>query len=210
MKKWILPVSLPVIGAIALVCFLMVEPPTPVMAEKKDPMPEMPQQSKFPPLDKSSMDMCYYPYNFPILKIQNKANEPLAVRVIYSRPARNNRTIFGDLIEYGKLWRMGANEATEIELYKDAKMGGKKIAKGRYTLYAVPFETKWKIIVNRDTDTWGTFGYDARKDVLTFEVPVQKAPEVQENLAMFFEKTVTGANLNIAWDNTMVAVPFSF
>src|SRR6476620_3840718 len=79
--------------------------------------------SNLPPLDKSPMDMSYYPVNYPILKIQDKATEPLLARVIYGRPQKNGRVIFGELVEYGKIWRLGANEATEIEFYKDVKIG---------------------------------------------------------------------------------------
>src|SRR4051794_13928524 len=79
----------------------------------------MPTAVKIPQLDKSPMDMAYYPDNYPVLKIQDKATEPLVARVIYSRPQKDGRTIFGGLVEYGTVWRLGANEATEIELYKD-------------------------------------------------------------------------------------------
>src|SRR5215211_5565051 len=94
-------------------------------------------QSKFPPLDKSPMDVSYYPVNYPILKIQDRAAEALTARVVYSRPQKNGRIVFGELVEYGKVWRIGANEATELEFYKDVKIGGKKIKKGRYTVYAL-------------------------------------------------------------------------
>src|SRR5579875_1407557 len=91
--------------------------------------------NQLPGLDKSPMDMVYFPNNYPVLKIQGKATDPLIARIIYSRPQRNNRPIFGDLVKYGEVWRLGANEATEIEFFKDVNIGGKKVAKGRYTLY---------------------------------------------------------------------------
>src|SRR5438093_10216617 len=106
---------------------------------------------KTPPLDKSPMDMAYYPDNYPVLKIQDKATEPVVARVIYSRPQKNNRVIFGELVEYNKVWRLGANEATEIEFFKDVKIGGKKIPKGKYTLYALVNPDQWAIIVNKET-----------------------------------------------------------
>src|SRR5829696_148421 len=74
---------------------------------------------KLPQLDKSPMDMAYYPANYPVLKIQDKATEPLIARIIYSRPQKSNRTVFGELVEYNQVWRMGANDATEIEFYRD-------------------------------------------------------------------------------------------
>ena len=131
-------------------------------------------QSKMPPVDKSPLDICYYPSNFPVLKIQNKATEPLVARVIYSRPQKNGRDVYGELVEYGKVWRMGANEATELELYKDARIGESKVKKGRYTVYAIPYPDKWTIILNKETDVWGAFQYDEKKDVLRTDVAVEK------------------------------------
>lgn len=165
---------------------------------------------QLPQLDKSSMDMAYYPANYPVLRIQDKATEPLVARVIYSRPQKEGRTIFGGLVEYGKVWRLGANEATEIELYKDVKVKDKKLAKGRYTLYAIPTEAQWTLIFNKDTDIWGAFKYDEKKDVLRVDIPVRKNPSVVEPFSIMFNKSAAGADLVIAWDEAMVTVPFSF
>ena len=167
-------------------------------------------QVKLPPLDKSPMDMSYYPTDFPLLKVQGKATEPLIARVIYSRPQKNGRNIFGELIEYGKVWRLGANEATEIEFYKDVKINNSKVKKGRYTLYCIPAADKWTIIINKETDTWGSFMYDPKKDLLRVDVPVQKQTEITEEFVMAFDKTATGAMLIIAWDNLKLNMPISF
>ena len=167
------------------------------------------QTNNLPPVDKSPMDMRYYPGNYPVLKIQDKVTEPLVARVIYSRPQKNGRLIFGDLVEYGKVWRLGANEATEIEFFRSVKIGDKKVEKGRYTLYAIPMEDNWTIILNKDNDTWGAFKYDEQKDVLRTTVPVQKLNEVFEELAMTFEKSETGCNLVVAWDNVRVSLPIN-
>jgi hypothetical protein len=169
----------------------------------------MAQDNTLPPLDKSPMDMCYYPNNYPVLKIQDKVTEPIIARVIYSRPQKNGRIIFGDLVEYGKVWRLGANEATEIEFYQNVKIDAKKVSKGRYTLYAIPNADNWTIILNKELDVWGAFKYDAQKDVLRTTVPVQKLNEPVEALAMTFEKTDTGCNLVMAWDNIMASLPIS-
>ena len=166
-------------------------------------------QVKQVPVDKSPMDMSYYPVNYPILKIQDKATEPLLVRVIYGRPQKNGRVIFGELVEYGKIWRLGANEATEIEFYKDVKVGGKKVLKGRYTLYAIVNENVWTMILNKDTDTWGAFKYDSKKDLLRTDVPVQKTDEVIESMSMLFEKTTNGISLIIAWEQMKVTLPIT-
>ena len=166
-------------------------------------------QSRFPPMDKSPMDVSYYPVNYPILKIQDRATEPLLARVVYSRPQKSGRTVFGELVEFGKVWRLGANEATEIEFYRDVKIGGKKLKKGRYTMYAFVTPEKWTVIFNTDTDTWGAFKYDAKKDVLRTDVPAQKSNEVLESLSMAFEKANGSFNLVVGWDDVMVRLPIS-
>lgn len=166
--------------------------------------------NKLPALDKSPMDMIYYPVNYPVLKIQDKATEPLVARVIYSRPQKNGRAVFGELVEYGKIWRLGANEATELELFRDLKLGGKRIPKGKYTLYALVQSNEWTLILNKETDVWGAFKYDEKKDIARLTVPVQKPGTITEAYTMFFEKAPNGLNLNIAWDDVAVVLPFSF
>jgi hypothetical protein len=168
------------------------------------------QTSTLPVVDRSPMDMAYYPNNYPILKIQDKITEPLVARVVYSRPQKSGRVIFGGLIKYGELWRLGANEATEIEFFKHVRIDGKRIAKGRYTLYAQVSENTWTIILNKETDTWGTFKYSLKKDVVRVEVPVQKTDAPVESLSMMFEKTTDGIQLVIAWDAVRVVLPITY
>jgi len=164
---------------------------------------------KMLPLDKSPMDMAYFPDEYPVLKIKDKAKEPPVARVIYSRPQKADRVVFGDLVEYGKVWRLGANEATEIEFYKDVKIDGKRVPKGKYTLYAVVNSDQWTMILNKDTDTWGSFKYDEKKDLLRVNVPAQKVLEPVEAFTIYFDKTASGANLNIAWDTVMASLPIA-
>lgn len=167
-------------------------------------------QSRFPAADKSAMDLSYYPPNYPILKIQNKATEPLVARVVYSRPQKNARTIFGELVEYGKIWRLGANEATEIEFFRDVKINGTKVKKGRYTLYAYPYPAKWTLILNKENDIWGAFQYDVKKDVLRMEVLTEKNPDPVDAFSIVFEGIPGGAQLVIAWDDILTRLPFSW
>ena len=162
------------------------------------------------PVDKSPMDICYYPAGYPVLKIQNKVTEPLAARLIYSRPQRNGRTIFGDLVAYGQLWRFGANEATEIEFYKNVRMGDAKIKKGRYTLYCIPNADKWTIILNKENDTWGAFKYEQKNDLAWVDAPVQKTNEPIEFLSMSLDTSKDGMNLVVGWENTLVSLPIFF
>ena len=166
--------------------------------------------AQVPAIDKSPLDMSYYPANYPVLKIQDKATEPLVARVIYSRPQRAGRSIFGGLVKQGEIWRLGANEATELEFYKSVKIGGKKVKAGRYTLYAIVNDNSWTMIINKETDTWGSFKYNIKKDVVRTDVTLQKTEGLVENMSMYFEKTAVGCNLIIAWENTRVAMPIVF
>src|SRR5688500_2914079 len=85
-----------------------------------NPTPNQPVEKDIQPgLDKSLMDMSYYPVDYPKLKMTGAVADPLIARVIYSRPQKNGRTVFGDLIKFGSVWRLGANEATEIEFFRD-------------------------------------------------------------------------------------------
>ncbi|MBS1596624.1 MAG: DUF2911 domain-containing protein [Bacteroidetes bacterium] len=168
-------------------------------------------QPKMPMLDQSPMDMCYYPVDYPILRIQDKAKDPLIARIIYGRPQKNGRTIFGDLVPYGSVWRLGANEATEIEFFRDVKINKIKVPKGRYTLYALPESATWTMILNKETNIWGAFKYDSKKDLMRTDVPVQKQTETCEAFSMVFEKNNSNAaNLVISWENTFVKLPFSW
>ena len=164
------------------------------------------QSVKLPEVDKSPLDVSYYPSNYPILKIQNKVSDPLVARVLYSRPQKQGRTVFGELVEYGKVWRLGANEATEIEFYQDVKIAGKKINKGRYTLYALVNENSWTMILNKNTYTWGALKYDSKKDVGRTDVPVQKTNDAIESMSMWFEKTSGGLSLVVAWEQVKVSL----
>jgi hypothetical protein len=166
-------------------------------------------QSGLPGVDKSPMDMCYSPVNYPVLKIQDKATGMPVARVIYSRPKKEGRLIFGGLVAYGEVWRLGANEATEIEFYQPVTIGGKKIPAGRYTLYAIVNEQSWTFIINRETDTWGAFKYDPAKDLARAEVPVEKIPETVELLAMTFTGSADTISLIVAWENIKVALPIT-
>ena len=167
------------------------------------------QGNRVPPVDKSPLDISFYPSNYPILKIQQKITEPLLARVIYSRPSKGGRTILGDLVEYGKVWRMGANEATEIEFFKDMKVQSQKLKKGRYTLYAIPAQDHWTIIFNRETDTWGAFIYDSAKDALRIDLKSERSKEMHEVLSMYFETSNTGFELIMLWDDIKLSIPFS-
>lgn len=152
----------------------------------------------FSKLDVSPLDVVLF---------RGENNEPLA-RVLYSRPQTRDREIFGKLVPYGEVWRTGANEATEITFYEDMMVGGKRIKKGTYTLFTIPEENKWTIILNNSTNIWGAYDYHVEKDVARITVPVKKAKNPIEALSMSFEPIPNGAKLYIGWDDRYVEVPF--
>ncbi len=167
------------------------------------------EAQNIPPIDKSPMDMSTYPTNYPLLKIQDKATLPLIARITYSRPQKNNRVIFGELLEYNAVWRFGANENTEIEFFKDVKINRTQVKKGKYSVFAIPNKDKWTIILNKDLNTWGSFKYDKSKDLLRVDIPVQKVPEIAEAFYIYFDKTTTGFSLNAGWDDIKITLPIN-
>ena len=166
----------------------------------------------FPALDKSPMDMAYYPADYAHdrkFAPDKIGTDKAMVRVIYSRPAKNGRETFGTkLAPYGKVWRAGANEANEIKFYQDVTFGGKKIPAGTYALLTIPNENEWTIILSSDLDQWGAYSYNEGMDVARVTVPTQKTETPLENFAIqFAKKDPKTATMYMGWDNTMVAVP---
>jgi len=162
----------------------------------------------FPKTDKSPMDVAYFPENATKRSwAKEKSGEP-AIRVIYSRPQKNDRNIFGGLLKYGEVWRLGANESTEIMLWKDAKVGGNNVKAGRYAVYAIPQEDSWEIHLSSDNDRWGPYAYKPEESLVTkFSVPTVKTSETIEAFSIVFEEVDGGAHMIMGWDDTMVRVP---
>lgn len=152
----------------------------------------------FSELDKSPMDVAF---------IRGENNMPM-IRIIYSRPQKHGRKIFGGLVPFGEVWRTGANEATEITLYQEMLMGGEPIAAGTYTLYTIPTKDEWTIIINKDVYVWGSYNYDKSKDVLRIKVPAEQTSAPVEAFSMTFQPIENGANLLMGWGDTYIKVPF--
>ena len=98
------------------------------------------------------------------------------VKVYYHRPAVQGRKIWGALVPYGKVWRLGANEATTIEFPHEAVINGNKVAAGKYALFAIPDAASWTFILNKESNQWGAFSYDPKQDVLRFQAKPEAAP----------------------------------
>lgn len=163
---------------------------------------------KFAELDKSPMDMAYFPNNFAH---DRKGNDQAVIRITYSRPAKGGREIMGKLVPYGKVWRAGANEASEIKFYRDVELAGKKVKAGTYSLFAVPGEQQWTIILNSDLDYWGAFSYKEGSDVVRVNAPATNTNTAVENFTIQMnKKSDHDGVMKLAWDQTVVEVPFKY
>ncbi|NET31652.1 MAG: DUF2911 domain-containing protein [Cyanothece sp. SIO1E1] len=129
-------------------------------------------------------------------------------RVVYNQPHLRGRTMLGDKEPYGKVWRLGANEATELFITADLEVGGKTLEKGAYAVFAIPEADKWTLIFNSGLGQWGGYGYDAANDVLRVEVATQKAPKAFEAFTIWFSDD--GSAINMAWGETHVSAPIAF
>jgi hypothetical protein len=166
-------------------------------------------ENPFKIVDISPMDMSYCPDDYPISKMGNSINTTALARIIYSRPHLQGRTLFQNLLKYGEPWRLGANESTELDLYHDAIIQDKKIKAGRYVLYCIPQPDSWTIILNSNIDSWGLHP-DSTKDIVRFKIPVKQTANHLEYYTMIYQKTDTGYDLLMAWDNLEARLPFKF
>jgi hypothetical protein len=158
------------------------------------------QAQNFPDLDKSPMDAATYPGSY-------KISEKL-IKVVYSRPQLKGRTL-EKLVSNDEVWRTGANEAAEITLYADMKFGTTKVKAGTYSLFTIPGEKEWTVILSSDLNVWGSYTYDKSNDVARIRVPAQKAKKPIEAFSIVFDETKSGAMMYMGWEDTMIAVPFT-
>lgn len=140
------------------------------------------------------------------------SHEGLDVSVTYCRPYKKGRTIFGEsdvLVPYGKYWRLGANESTEITFSKDIAFANKPVKAGTYRMYAIPGAESWQVVLNTHLGTWGSDPPDHDMDVVTVDVPVTKAPAEAEQFTINFGSIGPATTMDIMWDNTLVSVPIT-
>ncbi len=122
------------------------------------------------------------------------------VTIEYSRPDVKGRKIWGELIPFEKVYRMGANEATIIDFSTDVTVNGNKVPAGKYALFSIPAKNDWTIILNKTSKQWGAFSYDEKQDLLRFQVkPI--ATSLTESLTYgFSDLTINSVSLNFAWE----------
>jgi Protein of unknown function (DUF2911) len=128
------------------------------------------------------------------------------VTINYSRPSVRNRKIFGDLVPYGQIWRTGANSATSLKTDVDLTIGGAAVPAGSYTLYSIPGETAWKLVINKQTGQWGT-DYDEKQDLARVDMKVAKNATPTEQFTISLDKTGgNSATLKLDWADTSASV----
>ena len=132
------------------------------------------------------------------------------VDIVYCRPSADKRKIMGELVPYGKIWRTGANEATEITTKKDILVNNILLKAGTYSLFTIPEKDKWTIVINTDVGMWGAYNYNPKKDLWRFEVPSQTTDKIYEAFTISFDHRNEVADLLIMWDNVKVSIPFKF
>lgn len=132
------------------------------------------------------------------------------VKITYGQPYKRGREIFGNLVPYGKVWRTGANEATEITTTKDIRLNGMLLKAGTYSLFTIPDKEKWTIIINSDVGLWGAYNYNEKMDVLRFQVPVAAADKLYEPFTITFDQRNDSADLLLFWDTVKISIPVKF
>ena len=137
----------------------------------------------------------------PPAKVSETLSSGVTVTIDYSQPSVKGRSIGKELAPYGKVWRTGANEATVFELSKDAMVGGKKLAAGKYGLYSIPNTTEWTIIFNKTWNQWGT-NYTEGDDALRIKATPTKAKAFTEKMTFNINKNGT---VTLMWGDTQVS-----
>ena len=162
---------------------------------------------EFPGMDPSPMDVAYFPDKLPYADLRARSTTAPKIKIYYSRPQVKGREIFGAKEKYGKMWRMGANEANEITFYSDVTIGTTKVGAGTYTIFAIPEKTKWTFVLHSKLNTWGNYALQDSKEVARVEGPVSKSDDTIEALSIYFKEVDGGAHMVVGWENTIAEMP---
>jgi hypothetical protein len=142
----------------------------------------------------------------PPAKAECKLPNGKAVTVDYSSPRAKGRKIFGSLVPYGQVWRAGANEATSFVTTSDISVGGKNVPAGKYTIFTIPEENKWTLVISKKTGEWGTAYPGAENDLARIDMKVSKTSAPVENFAIAFDQSGSGCTMRMEWENTRASV----
>lgn len=153
---------------------------------------------EFKGLDKSPMDAASYPSSY---RVSDKL-----VKITYGRPQLKGRAL-AKLAPNDKVWRTGANEAPEITFYKDVKFGGKDVKAGTYTLFTIPGDKEWTVILSTAKNVWGSYFYNETEDVVRVTAPVKKSEKTIEAFSIAFNGENNNVSMYLGWGNVIVSVP---
>jgi len=132
------------------------------------------------------------------------------VTINYHRPGVKGRKIWGELVPYGKVWRLGANEATTVELSHDAKIAGNAVPAGKYALFAIPSEKEWTLVINKQPEQWGSYFYKQENDVVRFNVKPASGEAVEWMEFTMTPKPEGTIVVELAWEKLRVSFPVEF
>ena len=142
----------------------------------------------------------------PPAKAECKLANGKTVTVDYSSPRAKGRKIFGGLVPYGQVWRAGANEATSVVTTGDISVGGKTVPAGKYTMFAIPGEDKWTLVISKKTSEWGTAYPGPENDLARIDMKVSKPSAPVENFTIAFDQSGNGCTVHMEWENTRASV----
>lgn len=129
------------------------------------------------------------------------------ISVEYSRPGAKEREIFGGLVSYGKMWRTGANKATKITFNENCVFGGAKVKKGSYSLFTIPGEKEWTVVLNKNTELWGVGEYDEKNQVCSIVSKAIETKDFTESFTIDFGTFQSfSAIMSLKWANTKIDI----
>src|SRR5580704_16506719 len=142
----------------------------------------------------------------PAAQAQCKFSDGKTITVDYSSPRMKGRKIFGDLVPYGEVWRTGANEATTLVTTANLTVGGKGVPAGSYTIFTMPNQGNWKLIVNKKTGEWGIpYKYES-DELVRVDMQVSQLPSPVEDFTIAYDKSGSGCRLRLDWAATRATV----
>ena len=129
------------------------------------------------------------------------------ITVEYSRPSARGRQVFGNLVKTNELWRTGANKASAITFSTEVTFGGNLVPAGKYSIYTKPGANEWVVMLNKETELWGTDGFDEAKNVATINAKVEKNRKIETFTISLEEIGDNSAHLVLAWEEALVRIP---
>jgi hypothetical protein len=170
---------------------------------------------EFSKMDASPLDMAYYPRNSAhdltfAKTVDEKAGLMTQIKIMYSRPQAKGRTVFGGIVEYGKEWRIGANETTEVTFYSPVRIGDAILFPGTYAMYIIPEKDNWTLKFHPTVNGWGVYNFDFSKELASVQSKVSNTPENVEALSITMYESDSGAvHIKIGWADSMAEFPIT-